>query len=239
VVLAHDCLLDRPAFHQCLRPVNAFPPEPTAHDAGSPPIGPSSVISTRRTCLAGPGAASWRGRHEPGVARRNARRLPTRARHPMPAHDSHAQRRASVARSVGRRRARRVRGSNGSVRGVRANRRAWCVRPCLPAQVCDAARADTVWGRSRTRSTDLLARHRHHRRSDFVVSRDHHQAVLDRFLALGSERCSSWSSRSAPMSPRSNSRLRSRSALNSAPSSSTTLVIHSQTRNAMTPPSVP
>jgi hypothetical protein len=51
-------------------------------------------------------------------------------------------------------------------------------------------------------------------------------AVRDRFLGFGAERSSSWISRSAPGVPASSWRLRSRSALSSAPSRIATLVIH-------------
>jgi tetratricopeptide (TPR) repeat protein len=64
-------------------------------------------------------------------------------------------------------------------------------------------------------------------------------AVRARFLALGSERSSSWSSRSAPGVPSLSCRERSRSALISAPRRIATLVIQIQTRKAMIPPRVP
>jgi hypothetical protein len=64
-------------------------------------------------------------------------------------------------------------------------------------------------------------------------------AVRDRFLRLGSVRWPSCISRSAPGDPSSSSRLRSDSALNSAPRRSATLVIHNHTRNTTTPPRAP
>ncbi len=59
------------------------------------------------------------------------------------------------------------------------------------------------------------------------------------FCSFGALRASSCSSRSAPGTPALSSRLRSRSALSSMPSSSAMLVSHIQTRKITSPPSVP
>jgi uncharacterized alkaline shock family protein YloU len=77
------------------------------------------------------------------------------------------------------------------------------------------------------------------RRGNNRRDRAGHQTVRARFLRFGTERSRTCSSRSALGAPSLSSRLRSRSALTSAPSRMATLVIQSQTSRAMAAPSVP